>query len=262
MKVIKNFNFSVQTVFVSSTTMLIVMNEPSTTTSTAVSANVSGPASDTASMSLPVKKVSKADHITYKQMVVAAVSALRDRKGTSYQAIRSYIKENYPKAEENTSFSSHLRKAVTTATKSGALLQFTGTGANGSFKLPKEVKKAKPKQALVPAKKAAPLPAKKAALVPAKKPASTVRKPTLSAKKAASTSKKSVSGRKKAAIEKSKAGRKTAKKPTGVNKKIAKSKKTPAKSTKRKHTRVRDRKKAASKVSTKKTAPKKPAKSK
>ena len=41
------------------------------------------------------KPATKPDHPTYKVMVAAAVAALKDRKGSSRQAITKYIKGNY-----------------------------------------------------------------------------------------------------------------------------------------------------------------------
>ena len=41
------------------------------------------------------KPATKPEHPTYKEMVAAAVAALKERKGSSRQAIVKYIKGNY-----------------------------------------------------------------------------------------------------------------------------------------------------------------------
>merc|ERR1711940_258557 len=115
---------------------------------------------DTAS---PAKKVKKAapqkpaDHPKYIDMITAAISALKERTGSSRQAIVKYIRANY-KVGDNADV--HVKQALKRGVASGALAQPKGTGASGSFKV---VKKAEPKKPA--AKKPA---AKKAA---AKKPA-------------------------------------------------------------------------------------------
>ena len=150
------------------------------------------------------KKV--ADHPKYIDMVKAAITTLKERNGSSRQAILKYINANYTvsdKAPTNTK--NALKKGVV----AGALKQVKGTGASGSFKLME-----KPKAAKKPA-------AKKPA---AKKPAAAAKKPV--AKKAAG---------KKAAAKKT--PKKAAKKPAAKKatpKKAAAKAKTPAKKTAKK----------------------------
>ena len=150
------------------------------------------------------KKV--ADHPKYIDMVKAAIGTLKERNGSSRQAILKYINANYTvsdKAPTNTK--NALKKGVV----AGALKQVKGTGASGSFKLME-----KPKAAKKPA-------AKKPA---AKKPAAAAKKPV--AKKAAG---------KKAAAKKT--PKKAAKKPAAKKatpKKAAAKAKTPAKKTAKK----------------------------
>merc|ERR1712183_868291 len=115
-----------------------------------------------------------ADHPTYKVMTIAACTALKSRKGVSSQAMCKYLEANY-KVKDG--FKTHFKMALKKLVANGTVVQMSGAGANGSFKLgkvevPKKVKKPAPKKAA--SKKAAP---KKAA---AKKPAA--KKP---AKKAA-----------------------------------------------------------------------------
>ena len=151
-----------------------------------------------------------ADHPKYIEMIVAAVNVLKDRNGSSRQAILKYIKANY-KVGDNADV--HVKMALKRGVVSGTLNQTKGTGASGSFKL---VKKAEPKKKKPAAKKPA---AKKS---PAKKPA---------AKKA----KKSATPKKKAAAKKKPSSAKKAKKPAkkAAAKKPA-AKKTPKKKTAKK----------------------------
>lgn len=151
-----------------------------------------------------------ADHPKYIEMIVAAVNVLKERNGSSRQAIVKYIRANY-KVGDNAEV--HVKMALKRGVASGTLSQPKGTGASGSFKV---VKKAEPKKKKPAAKKPA---AKKS---PAKKPA---------AKKA----KKSATPKKKAAAKKKPSSAKKAKKPAkkAAAKKPA-AKKTPKKKTAKK----------------------------
>ena len=140
-----------------------------------------------------------AEHPKYIDMITAAIVALKERTGSSRQAIVKYIQANY-KVGDNAGV--HIKMALKKGVASGALTQPKGTGASGSFKV---VKKAEPKK-------------KPAAKKPtAKKP--TAKKPA--AKKAAkkSTPKKKPAAKKTASKKKTPkktkpAAKKTAKKPT------------------------------------------------
>jgi len=145
----------------------------------------------------PAKKAPKAKkpkvaaaHPPYGEMVIAAVTALKDKKGSSLSAIKKYIVANN-KVEEK-SVATYASKAAKKAVASGALKR--GNGPNGTFKLaekPKAVKKAKSPAATKP-KKAVKKPAAKKA---AKKPAT--KKPA--AKKAAKPAAKKPAAKKSAA---------------------------------------------------------------
>merc|ERR1712038_1339715 len=145
-------------------------------------------------MSAPAKKASKpkapAAHPKYSVMIAAAITSLKDRTGSSRQAILKYICANYKVDAAKAAV--QVRLALKRGVAKGALkmARASGKGA-GSYKVvkaekPKKVKK--PKKAKKPAKKAAKKPkkaakkpaAKKAAKKPAKKAA---KKPA--AKKAA-----------------------------------------------------------------------------
>ena len=81
------------------------------------------------------KPATKPDHPTYKVMVVAAVSALKCRKGTSREAITKYIKANY---NVNDSCDLFVMSTVVKGVASGVLVQVSGWGLFGFYKLAKE----------------------------------------------------------------------------------------------------------------------------
>ncbi|KAF2351595.1 Linker histone H1/H5 domain H15 [Trinorchestia longiramus] len=120
------------------------------------------------------KKV--ATHPKYTEMITAAITSLKDRKGSSGQAIRKYILATY-KIDEK-AVGPHLRLALKRGVTSGAFKQVKGTGASGSFKLPEKV--AKPKKAPVEKKAKSPKKVKKTV-----KPAAAKKTPKKSVKKAA-----------------------------------------------------------------------------
>ena len=151
-----------------------------------------------------------AEHPKYIDMITAAIAALKERNGSSRQAIVKYIKGNY-KVGDNSDV--HVKMALKRGVASGALAQPKGTGASGSFKI---VKKAEPKKKK-PAKKPA---AKKPA---AKKPAA--KKP------AAKKAKKSTPKKKKPAAKKPSSAKKTKKPAKKAAAKKPAAKKTPKKKT-------------------------------
>lgn len=164
----------------------------------------------------PKKKSAPAEHPKYIDMISAAITSLKERKGSSRQAIVKFVKANY-KVGENADV--HVKMALKRGVTSGALTQPSGTGASGSFKVAKPVAAPKKKPA---AKKPA---AKKPA---AKKPAA---KKTGSKK---STPKKKPAS--KAAAKKKPASKKTPSKKSAATKKAAAKKKTPKKKTAAKKT--------------------------
>ncbi len=178
------------------------------------------------SSDIPTKKaVAKkpAEHPKYIEMIVAAIGALKERTGSSRQAIEKYIMANY-KVGDNSKI--HLRNALKRGVSSGALLQPKGTGASGSFKLAKPVPA--PKKNTVAKKPAKPAAAKKPA---AKKPASA--KKTTPKKKTAAKStpkKKKPAAKKSVSAKKPASAKKSTKKPVAAKKPAAKkAKKTPTK---------------------------------
>merc|ERR1712026_77863 len=114
----------------------------------------------------PAKKAVKAKpaHPPTASMVMAAVKALKETKGSSLPAIKKYIAANYKC--DIVKLSPFVRKAIKSLVEKKKLVQTKGTGASGSFKLNKEEKAkkvAKPKKKAAPKKKAGP---KKAASKP------------------------------------------------------------------------------------------------
>merc|ERR1711944_262865 len=124
-----------------------------------------------------VKKVAKpAAHPPYANMIVAAIKALKDKKGSSRQAILKHVVANnkVDAAKAGVRVKLALRKMV--AAKKVIAAAAAGKKGAGSFKLPPKepkAKKPKAKKAKKPAAKKAKKPAAKKAAKPkaAKKPA-------------------------------------------------------------------------------------------
>ena len=174
------------------------------------------------------KKVTKpkvpAAHPKYVDMIRAALESLKERGGSSRQAILKYIMANFKVGNDVNSINAHLKMALKNGVKKGALKQAKGTGASGSFKLgdkPKTEKKPKAKKVAKP-KAAKP---KKAAAAKPKKAAGEKK-----------TAEKKKSPKKAAKPKKAKTPKKTAtkspKKAAAKPKKVKTPKKAPAKKTK------------------------------
>merc|ERR1711997_40292 len=117
------------------------------------------------------KKVAKpAAHPPFKAMILTAIKALKERGGSSRQAILKYVVANnkVDAAKAAGPLKLALRKALAAGTivKAKAAGKGAGKFKAGKVKKPKKVKKAKKpaaKKAKKPAKKAAKKPTKKAA---------------------------------------------------------------------------------------------------
>ena len=120
------------------------------------------------------KPKAKASHPPTGEMVIVAVKTLKERGGSSLQAIKKYLAANYKVDCEK--LAPFIKKFLKSAVASGQLLQTKGKGASGSFKLPAVAKR-------VDAQKPA---AKKSAT---KKPATKNASFAKSAKKALSSTK-------------------------------------------------------------------------
>lgn len=158
------------------------------------------------------------EHPKYSEMIAAAVTALKDRTGSSRQAIIKYIKANYRVGEYA---DSHAKLALKRMAAKGDLVHTKGAGASGSFKLVKKPIEKKPakvvkKPAAAKPKKAAKKPAAKkpAAKKPAAKKVAKPKKATKSPKKAKSPKKvvKKAKSPKKPAVKKPEAKKPDAKK--------------------------------------------------
>ena len=150
-------------------------------------------------------------------MIMAAVKALKDRKGSSLAAIKKYIAANYKC--DTVKLAPFIKKGVKSLVEKKALVQTKGKGASGSFKAaaveakPKKAKKPKaakkPKKAKSPKKAAKPKKAKTPKKAAAKKPKAA--KPAKKAKTPKKAAKPKAAKPKKAAPKK-KASPKKAKK--------------------------------------------------
>ncbi|KAL1929709.1 hypothetical protein VTP01DRAFT_1847 [Rhizomucor pusillus] len=131
----------------------------------------------------------KAEHPPYETMIKSAILALKERKGSSRQAIKKYILANY-----NVSARAHFDQQVSAAIKRGA--------AKNLFTLPKglsgTVKLSKPEKKVATDKKEK----KEAKPGAAEKKATT--KKTVSAAKKTPTSRKTATAKKAAAVSSAK----------------------------------------------------------
>ena len=135
----------------------------------------------------PRKPAKPADHPKYNAMIAAAIASLKERGGSSRQAVLKYIMANYKVGNEVAKINARVKTALKAGVKAGTLKQAKGTGASGSFRLgEKKVAAAKPKKAKKPkaAAKKPKSPAKKAAKPKkvAKSPAKKAAKPKKAAK--------------------------------------------------------------------------------
>ena len=79
------------------------------------------------------KRKASVTHPSYAVMVAAAITNLKQRKGSSVQAIKKYIAANYQvDLKRQLSF---IKQALKNGVAQGKLIQVTGSGATGSFKL-------------------------------------------------------------------------------------------------------------------------------
>ena len=177
------------------------------------------------------KKVSKpkvpAAHPKYIDMIKAALGSLKERGGSSRQAILKYVMANYKVGNDVNSINAHLKMALKSGVKKGALKQAKGKGASGSFKLgdkPKAEKKPKAKKVTKP-KAAKP---KKAAAAKPKK-ATGEKKVKKTPKKAAAPKKAKTPKKTAAAKSPKKTAAKAPKKAKTPKKATAKKAKTPKK---------------------------------
>lgn len=79
------------------------------------------------------KPKTKPSHPPTAMMVNAAIRTLKERGGSSLQAIKKYISSTYKVDAEK--LAPFIRKYIKSAVTSGKLVQTKGNGASGSFKL-------------------------------------------------------------------------------------------------------------------------------
>merc|ERR1712176_429394 len=115
----------------------------------------------------------KPAHPPTSVMIVNAVTALKERNGSSLPAIKKYIAANYK--ADTVKLAPFIKKGLKNLVEKKVLIQTKGKGASGSFKVAKvekkEKKAAKPKSPKKKAPKKAKSPVKKAKKPAAKKPA-------------------------------------------------------------------------------------------
>ena len=130
------------------------------------------------------------DHPTYAQMISAAILTLKDRTGSSRQAIAKYVCANYKVDADKAAL--HLRKALKKGLEDGVFktARQSGKGA-GSFKLVEKKKKPAAKKAKPSTKKST---VKKAKSSAKKKPVKKIAaKKSMVGKKSGTSKAKSVS---------------------------------------------------------------------
>ena len=170
----------------------------------------------------PKPKVPAA-HPKYSEMIKQAISSLKERGGSSRQAILKYICKNFKVGNDESKVNTHLKLALRAGVKNNSLKNSKGSGASGSFKLgeaakkapkPKKVKKpkaAKPKKPKTPKKKKAKTPKKAKADKPKK--AKSPKKAKADKPKKAKADKPKKATTPKKAVAKPKAKKPAAKKP-------------------------------------------------
>ncbi|KAL7056828.1 hypothetical protein AAHC03_019140 [Spirometra sp. Aus1] len=87
----------------------------------------------------PKKPKAPAAHPPFSKMIVDAIKDLKEKNGSSRQAILKHIKA-HNKIDEKVA-EVHLRRALVSATAAGKLIRTKGAGASGSFKLSEKAKK-------------------------------------------------------------------------------------------------------------------------
>ncbi|ESO04416.1 hypothetical protein HELRODRAFT_144973, partial [Helobdella robusta] len=152
------------------------------------------------------------EHPSYNEMVRQALVALKERGGSSRQAILKYLMANFKVGSDEHSVNTHLKVALRNGVKSETLKQSKGSGASGSFRLgaAKDTNKtvAKPKKDVVAIKtKAAASPKKVTKVAEA-----TNKRQKSVAKKAAPAKKATASSSTKKPVEKTSSVKKAVKK--------------------------------------------------
>jgi histone H1/5 len=120
------------------------------------------------------------DHPKYSEMVHQALGSLKERGGSSRQAILKYIMKNFKVGNDENVVNTHLKMSLRAGIKNASLKQSKGTGAAGSFRLGEEAKK--PKKVAAKKPKKAPAAKKSPKKAGAKSPKKLVKKPAAAKK--------------------------------------------------------------------------------
>ncbi|CAI2348230.1 unnamed protein product [Caenorhabditis sp. 36 PRJEB53466] len=124
----------------------------------------------------------QADHPSYIIMIKEAIATLKERKGASTQAIFKHVSTNFNVVQGSTTekqVKSRLNIALKKGVTSGALVQTSGTGANGRFRLKADTPKKVATSATVPV--AAPVVSSSPTTPVATKPKKTIKKMAVAA---------------------------------------------------------------------------------
>lgn len=93
--------------------------------------DTAAPAATPKAQKTPKKKVSKpkkpATHPKYNEMIAQALGALKERGGSSRQAILKYIIKNFNVGNNTNVLNSHLKLALKAGVKNDSLKQTKGT---------------------------------------------------------------------------------------------------------------------------------------
>merc|ERR1712113_1358244 len=114
---------------------------------------------------MPAAKTTPA-HPPYEKMIKAAIVALKDRTGSSSQAIAKYLKANYDLPEN---FTKMLNRMLKKFAESGKLMKVKASYKLGSLKTEPKPKKKKVVKKKAPKKKVAKKEAPKKTTAPKKK---------------------------------------------------------------------------------------------
>lgn len=167
------------------------------------------------------KPRAKPNHPRTSEMVSSAIKSLKERGGSSLQAIKKYIAANYKVDPEK--FAPFIKKYLKAAVASGELVQTKGKGASGSFKLSSASKPEKAAASSAPARGRGASGAKEKKQAPAKAKKSAPKSPKKAAAKKGSEKKKPAAKPKKSPSKAKKVSKVPTKKPKAPKpKKVAK----------------------------------------
>lgn len=205
-----------------------IMTEPESAAPVQANEPKKGKAKPKTSKSSDKKQKSKPLHPPVASMVKAAIKALKERNGSSVQAIKKYIQSNYTvEIEKITPF---IRKYLKSGVTKGDLVQAKGKGASGSFKLNKASTSEKPKKSSKP-KSSKPKATKPKSATKSAKKSSSEKKPKK--EKTSKKSEKSTSAASSGSATPKKQTPKKASKPKTEKKKSASKAKSPKKVSKK-----------------------------